>query len=322
MMNIKHILGNAGLSFLLHTSALAFTNSLSATTIAATIPAEITASAKAAEQFQVGSMFVERHGEHGPSIILIPGLSSGSWVWEDTVKQLEKNHVLYVVTLAGFNGQATMNGPKMDQAYASLLALINERKLSKPILVGHSLGATLSIWFAQQHSDKIAGVFAVEGLPVFPGTENMTLEQRPALAQGIKAQMAALTAETFAAQQLQYMRHIGVIDDKLAQKIAALSSKSDPAATAEYAGELMSMDIRKDMAAIKVPLVEVSPYNAADFASRNITEEGKRTYYQALLKGAPQLQVVSINGARHFPMLDQPELFFDTLQNYLKSVEK
>ncbi|MES2047321.1 MAG: alpha/beta hydrolase, partial [Pseudomonadota bacterium] len=231
MMNIKHILGNAGLSFLLHTSALAFTNSLSATTIAATIPAEITASAKAAEQFQVGSMFVERHGEHGPSIILIPGLSSGSWVWEDTVKQLEKNHVLYVVTLAGFNGQATMNGPKMDQAYASLLALINERKLSKPILVGHSLGATLSIWFAQQHSDKIAGVFAVEGLPVFPGTENMTLEQRPALAQGIKAQMAALTAETFAAQQLQYMRHIGVIDDKLAQKIAALSSKSDPAAT-------------------------------------------------------------------------------------------
>lgn len=151
-MNIKHILANASLSFLLHTSALAFTNFVTA----ATLPTEVTANVKAAEQFQVGSMFVERHGEHGPAIILIPGLSSGSWVWEDSVKQL----------------------------------------------------------------------------------------------------------------------------------------------------------------------VEVSPYNAADFASRNITEEGKRTYYQSLLQGAPQLQVVSINGARHFPMLDQPALFFDALQNYLTSVEK
>lgn len=317
-MNIKYIFGNLSLSFLLHASALAFTN----LTTAATIPPELTVNAKAAEQFQVGSMFVERHGDHGPAIILIPGLGSGSWVWENTVKQLEKDHVLYVVTLAGFSGQASMEGPKMDKAYASLLALIKERKLNKPILVGHSLGATLSIWFAQQHSDKIAGVFAVDGLPVFPGTENMSLEQRPAMAQGIKAQMATMTPDSFAAQQLQYMRFIGVLDDKLAQKVAALSSKSDPAATADYMSEIMSMDIRKDMAAITVPLTELSPYNAADFAPRNISEEGKRSYYQTLLQGPKKLQVVSINGARHFAMLDQPELFANALQNYLKSVEK
>ena len=142
------------------------------------------------------------------------------------------------------------------------------------------------------------------------------------MAQGIKAQMAAMTPDSFAAQQLQYMRYIGVLDDKLAQKVAALSSTSDPAATADYMSEIMSMDIRKDMAAIKVPLTEVSPYNAADFAPRNISEEGKRSYYQGLLQGPKQLQVVSINGARHFAMLDQPELFANALQNYLKSVEK
>lgn len=317
-MNINHILSNVSLSFLLHSSALALTNTVSA----ATIPTEATASSSAAEQFQVGSMFVERHGDHGPAIILIPGLGSGSWVWENTVKQLERNHILYVVTLAGFNGHPSIDGPKMENALSSLLALINARKLNKPVLVGHSLGATLSIWFAQQHPDKIAGVFAVEGLPVFPGTENMPVDQRPAMAQSIKAQMTGMTQEAFAAQQMQYMRYIGVIDDKLAQRIAQLSSKSDPAAVADYMSELMSMDIRKSMAAIKVPLLEVSPYNAADFASRNITEEGKRTYYQTLLHGAPQVQVVSINGARHFPMLDQPELFAQALQNYLKSVEK
>jgi pimeloyl-ACP methyl ester carboxylesterase len=317
-MKIKHILGSTSLFLLLLTSAASFTNLAQAETI----QTDSAIGSKAAEQFQVGSMFVERHGDQGTPIILIPGLGSGSWVWEDTVKHLEKNHVLYVVTLAGFNGRPSIDGPKMDKAYASLLTLINERKLNKPILVGHSLGATLSIWFAQQHSDKIAGVFAVEGLPVFPGTEKMSLEQRPAMAQNIKAQMTGMTQEAFAAQQLQYMRYIGVIDDKLAQKIAALSSKSDPVATADYMGELMSMDIRKDMAAIKVPLLQISPYNAADLVSRNIKEEDKRTWYQSLMLGAPQLQVVSINGARHFPMLDQPELFAAALQNYLKLVAK
>ncbi|MFZ6767881.1 alpha/beta fold hydrolase [Undibacterium sp. Di26W] len=278
--------------------------------------------ARAADKhFQVGSMYVERHGNQGTPIILIPGLASGAWVWDDTVKQLEKNHRLYVVTLAGFDGQPATEGPLMEKAKASLLELVQQQKLDKPVLLGHSLGGTLAIWFAQQHSELIRGVIAVDGLPVFPGTENTPTDQRPVLAARFKAQMSAQTPEIFAAQQLQYMRAIGVVDEKLAQSIAGHTSKSDPVATASYASEIVSMDLRKDMSKVLVPLLEISPYYAADFAARNINVEAKNAYYQSLLQGAPKLQVLAIENARHFPMLDQPQAFMQVLQHFLKSVE-
>ena len=273
------------------------------------------------DNFQVGSLHVERHGRQGTPIVLIPGLSSGAWLWKNTVTQLEKNHSLYVVTLAGFDGQPAIEGPLLEKAKASLLKLIQQQKLDKPVLLGHCMGGTLAIWFAQQHSDLIRGVVAVDGLPVFPGTENTPAEQRPALGERFRKQMSAQSPEIFAAQQLNYMRAIGVIDEQLAQKLAMQTSKSDPAATANYAGEIVQLDLRKDMPQIQVPLLEISPYYAADFAARNISLEAKNAYYLSLLQGAPKLQVLAINNARHFAMFDQAHAFHEALNNFLKTVE-
>ncbi|MCH8619791.1 alpha/beta hydrolase [Undibacterium sp. TS12] len=280
-----------------------------------------TTASKAGQQFQVGSLSVERYGHQGKAIILIPGLASGSWVWQDTIRQLEKNHTLYVVTLAGFDGRPAIEGPLLEKARQSLLDLIQQQKLIKPMLIGHSMGGTLSIWFAQEHSDLISGVVAVDGLPVLPGTENAPAEQRPALAASFKAQMSAQTTEAFNKQQLQYMRTVGVIDEQLAQASAIRTSKSDPAACASYVSELVTMDLRKDMSKVQVPLLEVSPWHAPDFATRNISLEAKNSYYQSLLQGAPKLKVVGINNARHFVMLDQPKAFAEALNNFLDSVE-
>ena len=284
-----------------------------------------TSAIKATSQFQVGNMYITRFGsqkKQDQTIILIPGLASGAWVWEDTVKRLEKDHQLYVVTLAGFDGRPAADGPFLEKARLSLLALIQEQKLDKPVLLGHSMGATLSIWFAQTHSDLISGIVAVDGLPVFPGTENLTAEQRSVMASNYKAQLASQTPEVFASQQLQYMRNIGVIDATLAQNLAQRTSRSNPLTTANYVSEIINMDLRKDMAKIEVPLLEISPYHDPDFAARQITMENKNAYYQSLLQGAPRLQVQAIRHARHFVMLDQPQAFADMLQEFLKKIEK
>jgi pimeloyl-ACP methyl ester carboxylesterase len=131
-----------------------------------------------AERFDIGGTLVERHGQRGRPLILVPGLGSGAWAWQDTVRQFSEEHVVYVVTLAGFDGRAPVAGNILDNAHNSLRELIVSRKLAKPVLVGHSLGAALSIAFAEQHSDLIGGVVAVDGLPVFPGSENAPAAQR------------------------------------------------------------------------------------------------------------------------------------------------
>ncbi|WP_395009998.1 alpha/beta fold hydrolase [Undibacterium sp.] len=287
------------------------------------LPVTATATIAKAEQFQVGSMYVEKYANanaKGAPIILIPGLSSGGYVWDDTVKHLQKDHELYVITLAGFNGKPAIVGPKLAKAKDSLLELIQTQKIHKPVLVGHSMGSALSIWFAQTHSNLISGVFGVDGLPVFPRSENMSLEQRSTVASNLQVQMGSADQKSYAAQQIQYMRTMGVVDIQIAEKVATLSAQSDPVATAEYMADLFRLDLRKDLPAISVPLALVSPYYAPDFAAINVSAEAKHAYYESLMKGTPKLRMVPIAGSRHFPMYDQPQVFQEKLAEFLMSL--
>lgn len=266
-----------------------------------------TAADAAPTRFEAGSLLVEKLGSKGPAVILIPGLASGAWAWRDTAPRLAKDHVVYLVTLPGFDGRAPQAGATLASVQADLLALIEKRQLRKPVLVGHSLGGTLSLAFATRHSAKIAGVVAVDGLPVFPGTENAT--DRKPIADGMRAQFAGQTREQFAAGQQMYMRNIGVLDEKLADELALLAARSDIGATAEFAAQMLALDLRPQLGAIQVPVVSVSPFNAPDFARIGVDEAGKTAYYRSLLTGIAKLEVVSISPARHFVMIDQPEKF-------------
>lgn len=288
-----------------------------------TAPVAAASAVVAAEKFEVGPMLVERHGSKGSPMIFIPGLSSGAYVWEDAVRQFGKDHVLYLVTLPGFDGRPAASGDLVAGVDQWIGELITSRKLVRPVLIGHSLGATLSIAYAEKHGDQIGGVVAIDGLPVFPGTENMPLEQRPAMAAAMKQRMAGVSREDFAAQQKSYMHSaFGVMDAATADRIGARSALSDPAAVSEYMSALMALDLRSALPQIRVPVLMLSPFNEADFkaAGSPMTVTMKSDYYKGLLAGTPKLTVVPISPARHFAMLDQPQQVADAIRAYLKTL--
>ena len=270
-----------------------------------------------ATAFDVGTLRVERHGERGPPVILIPGLASGAWVWQDSIAALRAGHRVYAVTLAGFDGRPAVPGDVLALAAASLRELIVAQRLEKPVLVGHSLGGALALMFAAAHSDLVGGVVAVDGLPVFPGTEALDAGQRQALAERVRAQFAGISPAAFEAQQLQYMRRVGVADATKAAAIAGLTSRSDAQAVGDYAGAVMAIDLRAQLPSIRVPVLAVVPYLASDHAGTNLSEEAKRAYYRSLLAGVAQLDVVTIAPARHFVMIDQPLAFNEILSRFL-----
>ena len=282
------------------------------------------ARAAAATSGQVGTLKFEVHGTRGRPVILIPGLEGGPWVWKDTIAQLEKGHVVYAVTLAGFDG---MPAPPrktglLDQADASLQQLIEQQKIDKPVLVGHSLGGTLALRFAGEHAKLVLGVVAVDGLPIFPGMDRVSAEQRGAIAGRTRAQMGAMTQAQFQAAAQAYMQHVGVIDPKLAAQYAPMNARSDIAATAGYAAEDMAADYRPLLKQADVPILEISPYYAPDFSQPplQLSEAQKAAYYRGLLADAPRAKVVSIAPARHFVMLDQPAKFQQVLDGFLKTL--
>jgi pimeloyl-ACP methyl ester carboxylesterase len=258
--------------------------------------------------FDAGALRVEQVSTRGPAVILIPGLACGPWVWEATSQRLAATHAVYLLTLPGFDGRAPQPGATLESLRKDLRELIVARRIEKPVLVGHSLGGTLALAVAAEDCALIAGVVAVDGLPVFPGTEGAGADRRP-LGDRARAQLAGQTPEQFAAYQQTYMKQYGSIDDAVASRIASHSSRSDVSATADFAAQLLELDLRPALPRIAVPVVEISPFHAPDFAAMGVDEERKTGYYRMLLDGVKQLDVVSISPARHFVMFDQPEAF-------------
>ena len=284
------------------------------------LPLRFASAPAPAEKFEVGGMLVERHGERGRPMILIPGLASGAWAWQGMIDKFKGEHVLYVVTAAGFNGQPIQPGDPVAATRQALKDLIVQRALKAPVLVGPSMGATLSLALAQEEPSLVGGVVAIDGLPVFPGTERMPKEQRPQMAAGIKARSAGMTKPMFDEQQKGYMRTIGTIDMARADDMAQMTSTSDPVAVTDYMAGLLALDLRDKLPAITAPVLVIAPYYAPDVAQANISEAQKVEYYTSLMAGTPRLKVIPVSPARHFAMIDQPDAVANAIRTFVKGL--
>jgi pimeloyl-ACP methyl ester carboxylesterase len=308
-------------------AALLFTMALGAasmTVAQAQTPAPTTqpmnrfaATIKPAETFESGPLLVERHGSKGRPVILIPGLASGPWVWQEVIRQFKDEFTLYVVTLPGFDGRPAPTGEPFDGARAALRDLIAQRKLVKPVLVGHSLGGTLAYAIAQDLGNGIGGVVALDGLPVFPGTENMPPEQRPQAAQSVRNRMATNDPKAWASQQRDYMRGQGVLDMGKADDITPLVLRSDREAVGAYVADVLALDLRPGLSKITAPVLVVAPFYEYDGAQDTMTASDKVAHYSSLVEGIPKVEVVPIAPSRHFLMIDQPLALAGILRRFL-----
>ena len=75
--------------------------------------------ARAQMVFQTRAFHVEVVG-HVPPMILIPGLASGGEVWQGTVDHFKDRYTCHVLTLAGFAGQASLDGALLPAVHREL----------------------------------------------------------------------------------------------------------------------------------------------------------------------------------------------------------
>lgn len=287
---------------------------------AAAAPSRYAATIVPAERFEVDGVLVERHGSRGRPLILVPGLASGSWVWQDTIRAFAGEHVLYVLTLPGFDGRPPAGDAPFAGALAAIEKLIATRRLDKPVLVGHSLGGILGIALAEAQPQALAGLVSIDGLPVFPGTEDFPPQQRAQQAAGMKMRLAGIPAGAYAAQQQAYMRTIGVLDMDKGDELAKLTARSDPASVGRYTADVLALDLRPQLGKIAVPVLVLAPYFDLDSQQQNLTEAAKTDYYRALMEGTPKLQVTPVAPARHFAMFDQPAKVNEAIRAFLRGL--
>ena len=270
-----------------------------------------------AESFDVGTLHVDRYGSGDP-IVLVPGLASGAWVWNGLIPHLAAKHSVYAVTIAGFAGRPAAGTTSFAAFENDLTALLDQRHLAKPVVVGHSLGGTLAIDFAETHPDRVRAIVAADGLPIFPGMQQLTQQQREAIGAQMSAGVKTPTHDQLLAFEKGYMASVGVNDAALADQVATLSAQSDSATVVAWLQADLAADLRPNLAKITVPVLEIAPYSPAEGnPAMHFAEAEKGDFYRTLLAGVAKLDVVTIAPSRHFVMLDQPERFQKALDDFL-----
>lgn len=265
------------------------------------------------------SFTVTRIGEGRP-MILIPGLLSSGDVWSGAVAHFKDRYECHVLTLAGFAGQPAVPPPFLQTVRDDVLRYIEEKKLDHPVIVGHSLGGFLAFWIAATAPDAAGPLVAVDGVPFLPALmdPSATAQSSAPQADPIRKLYGGFTREQLAAQSR--MAFAGMIKDPgQVETATGWSAISDPATAGTAVYEMMTTDLRQQIAAIKSPVLLLA---AADFAPDAASRKRLASSYESQVAKVPQARVVLAERARHFIMLDDPAFLFSTMEAFLKEARR
>src|SRR5713101_7431237 len=102
-------------------------------------------------------------GGSGRPVILLAGGGNTAHVFDEFAPKLAANYHVYGITRRGFgaSGFSATDDPA-DRLGDDVVAVIDQLKLNRPVLVGHSIaGAELSS-VANRHPDRVAGLVYVD----------------------------------------------------------------------------------------------------------------------------------------------------------------
>lgn len=102
-------------------------------------------------------------GERGTPIIAIHGLTANASCFQAFADKLSDDHLLFAYDLRGRgDSDKPAKGYSIPIHAADLAGLIDILELERPILVGHSLGALIALYFSAHYPDKLSKLVLVD----------------------------------------------------------------------------------------------------------------------------------------------------------------
>ncbi len=260
---------------------------------------------------------VEIRGE-GPDVVLIPGLASSRAVWADTAARLEGRYRVHLVQVSGFAGEAVggnAEGPVVSPLADEISAYIKAQGLDRPAVIGHSMGGLTALMIAQRHPGLADRIMIVDALPFFSVLmgPTMTVETVTPRAAGLRDMLIGQSPEAFAAGQAQSMA--GLVKSPQGRTDSlAWSMATDRSVMARAMYDVMTTDLRPALASVQTPVTVVYARDDAMGMGAGFVQPLYEGNYAAL----PAKTLIRVDGALHFVMLDQPDVFAAAVEQFLK----
>jgi pimeloyl-ACP methyl ester carboxylesterase len=235
------------------------------------------------------------------TLVFIHGSGGNHSIWSHQYGKLHKKNNIIAVNLPG-HGHSEGNGERNVQRYCEWIKkMLQALDLKKPVLVGHSLGAAISLQFAISYPEKIAGIVCLGA--------GMKMPVNSFFLDFLKTNPAQLPPEI-----TEMICKFSLAKDNRSKFSVPLQKSIALSRVDVMYGDLAAcneLDLTLDAGKIKLPALIVC--GAED---KMTPPDLSRQLAAAIEKG--QLEIVE--GAGHMVMLEQPEEFNNFLENFSASL--
>lgn len=263
---------------------------------------------------------VEVIGEGRP-VVMIPGLNSAAGVWDETCAALQASRVqCHIVQLPGFAGLEPVETDAFLPAMRDrLLAYLRERRLQRPVVVGHSLGGFLALQMAIASPQAIERLVIVDSLPFMPAGINpqATVENSRPVAEQLRQTL--LHGDRDSAQYRQMMSVFSRSPERV-DTIVAWGRASDRETGAKAMYELMTTDLRAQLGAIRTPTLVLASW--AGYAHYGVTEEMSRAMLRRQYAGLDGVRIELSRDGFHFLMWDDPQWLQAQVREFIAAADE
>ena len=153
-------------------------------------------------------------GGAGRPIVLLSGLGNTAHVFDDFAPKLTANYHVYGMTRRGYGASSIpASGYGADRLGDDVLAVLDSIKLTKPVLVGHSIAGEELSSVGSRHPDRVAGLVYLDAgyQYAFDNGKGSTMEElRAGAAPPQPPEPAPADNASFAAFQAWFGRARGI----------------------------------------------------------------------------------------------------------------
>lgn len=239
-----------------------------------------------------------------PPMVLVHGYTDNGLCWTDLALAMEKKYDCIMYDLRGHGlSDAPATGYSIEDNVSDIVGLIKALKLSKPVIIGHSLGGSIAAVVAAQYPDIPQKVILIDppGLlkPLFETSEDMN------------------RARIRFKKDIDYVK--GLSREELIKEAAKRHPAISQAARGRWADSKMQikpqiLDSVLTIPPLKSYLPKITVPTLILKADAN--DAVRKTEIDAV-SAQPNIKIVHIKGAGHLVHLERPDESLVVLNDFL-----